>query len=207
MGRGIVVKPGPCREDGGLLVLAPLRVEAAALRRAVGATAESSSQAWGPPPPTRAVRALDGAADGPVAVAGFCGSLRDGVEPGDVVVASEVRGPTGIVSLPSAAAVSHSLRRTGLKVHVGPILSTDHVVRGAERARLATDGALAVDMESFWLVSGVQARRAAADPRTANAADVDRGARPDLEGAGDHMTTVVRWSATRPALGSGRPAC
>jgi 4-hydroxy-3-methylbut-2-enyl diphosphate reductase len=193
------------RGDGGLLVLAPLRVEAAALRRGVGSTGRVVVTGMGPAASERAVRALDGAADGPVAVVGFCGSLRDGVEPGDVVVASEVRGPTGVVSLPSAAAVSHSLRRTGLKVHVGPILSTDHVVRGAERTERATDGALAVDMESFWLVSGVHARRAVADLHTADAAGIDRGARPGVEDTGDHITAVVRVVSDSPGSGF-RPA-
>ena len=193
---------GRVRGDGRLLVLAPLRVEAAALRRAGGARRVIVT-GMGPAAAARAVRALEGAADGPVAVAGFCGSLRDGVEPGDVVVASEVRCPIGVVSLPSAAALSHSLRRTGLKVHVGPILSTDHVVRGSERARLATDGALAVDMESFWLVSGVHARRTAADLHAADAAGVGHGGRSGVEGAGDHRTAVVRVVSDSPGSGFG----
>ena len=193
---------GRARGDGRLLVLAPLRVEASALRRAGGARRVIVT-GMGPAAAAKAVRALDGAADGPVAVAGFCGSLRDGVEAGDVVVASEVRGPGGVVSLPSAAAVSHSLRRSGLTVHVGPILSTDHVVRGSERGRLATHGALAVDMESFWLVSGVHARRAAADLDAADAAGVGHGQRPGVEGAGDHRIAVVRVVSDSPRSGFG----
>jgi len=194
---------GRARDDGGLLVLAPLRVEASALRRSGGARRVVVTGMG--PHAAQAFRAPDGTADGPVAVAGFCGSLRDGVEPGSVVVASEVRGPTGLVSLPSAAAVSHSLRRAGLTVHVGPIISTDHVVRGPERTELARDGALAVDMESFWLVSGVQARHGAADQGAAEAT-VAAGGRPEgVPGADGHRTAVVRIVSDSPGSGF-RPA-
>jgi hypothetical protein len=46
------------------------------------------------------------------------------------------------------------LRRAGLRVHTGPIVSVPRIVVGAERARLAATGALAVDMESAWLARG-----------------------------------------------------
>ena len=69
---------GRVRGDGRLLVLAPLRMEASALRRAGGARRVIVT-GMGPAAASQAVRALDGAADGPVAVAGLCGSLRDGV--------------------------------------------------------------------------------------------------------------------------------
>jgi 4-hydroxy-3-methylbut-2-enyl diphosphate reductase len=48
--------------------------------------------------------------------------------------------------------VAAELRRRGLRVHVGPLVSTARLVRGsAERERLAQSGAIAVDMESAWL--------------------------------------------------------
>lgn len=212
----LAVMTGRARENGGLLVLAPLRVEASALRRAGGARHVVVTGMG--PAAAQAFRDRDHAADGPVAVAGFCGSLRDGVEPGDIVVANEVRGPTGVVTLPSAAAVSHSLRQAGLKVHVGSILSTDHVVRGSERTECAADDPLAVDMESFWLVSGVQARHDAAAARRAVGAVGAAGAAGDVgtagtAGAADHGgqstsiaragTAVVRVVSDSPGSGFG----
>ncbi|WP_186382373.1 4-hydroxy-3-methylbut-2-enyl diphosphate reductase [Amycolatopsis rhizosphaerae] len=46
------------------------------------------------------------------------------------------------------AGTAGALRRLGLTVHTGPIASSDTLVEGADRARLAVGGALAVDMES-----------------------------------------------------------
>ena len=46
----------------------------------------------------------------------------------------------------------------GLSPRVGPILSVDHVVRGAEREALRESGALAVDMESWWLAAAAEGR-------------------------------------------------
>jgi len=143
------------------LVLAPLPVEVAALRgsirgamliragagpRAAAATAER-------------VRRLPGRA---VAVAGFCGALDPDVRPGNVVVASEVirgGGDEPRVRCPSAPLLAAELRRLGLRVHVGPVVSTDRIVRGAERQRLRrSTGAIAVDMESAFLAAGAQGR-------------------------------------------------
>jgi 4-hydroxy-3-methylbut-2-enyl diphosphate reductase len=69
-------------------------------------------------------------------VAGVAGGLDPKVRPGDVVVAPD----------PSAPLLAGALRRLGLTVHVGPIHTSDHLVTGAGRERLA--GALAVDMET-----------------------------------------------------------
>ena len=51
------------------------------------------------------------------------------------------------------------LRRAGLRVHIGPIVSGPRIVFGPERERLAATGAVAVDMESAWLARGVPAAR------------------------------------------------
>jgi 4-hydroxy-3-methylbut-2-enyl diphosphate reductase len=139
-----------------LTVLAPLRVEAravtiqgsgaqvvrtgAGLRRAA-ATARSVHR--GPPP-------------GPVAVTGVAGALIDGLPAGAIVVADRVlddRGAEVPSSLASAPLVAAGLRRRGLDVTVGPIVSTSSLVKGSsERARLAATGAIAVDMETAALV-------------------------------------------------------
>jgi 4-hydroxy-3-methylbut-2-enyl diphosphate reductase len=69
------------------------------------------------------------------------------------VVATEVRGGAQTVPVPSAPLLAGALRRLGLSVHAGPVTSTPRVVeRSAHRDRLATGGALLVDMESAQLV-------------------------------------------------------
>ncbi|HLY82794.1 MAG TPA: 4-hydroxy-3-methylbut-2-enyl diphosphate reductase [Acidimicrobiales bacterium] len=141
---------------GRLLALAPLRIEA----RAVAAGAPSALVIRTGMGPSRAGRTADrlvaaGMTPAAVAVTGVCGALAEDLVPGDIVVASEVRGPGTTVTLPSAALVAAALRRAGLSVRVGPVVSTDHVVRGSERAALAATGAIAVDMESAALTAAV----------------------------------------------------
>jgi 4-hydroxy-3-methylbut-2-enyl diphosphate reductase len=127
-------------------ICAPLRVERAALRRASVAVVRSGMG------PRRSVRSAAGLAGAPVLVAGLGGGLDAAVRPGDVVVASEVRGPdTAPVPSPSAPLLAGALRRLGLNVHIGPIVSSARVVDGAARRELSGTGALAVDTESAWL--------------------------------------------------------
>jgi 4-hydroxy-3-methylbut-2-enyl diphosphate reductase len=88
---------------------------------------------------------------GPALVAGVAGSLSMDVRPGDVVVASEVRGADRDIAVPSAPLLAEAVRRLGLPVHVGPIVSSPTPVDGSARWTLAGTGALAVDMESAFL--------------------------------------------------------
>ena len=135
-----------------LLILAPLSIEARALRRAVRSAAVVKT-GMGPEAAARAGRRVVAlAGGGPVAVAGFCGGLQPEIRTGDVIVASEVRGPSGVVSLPSAPAVAEALRWAGLTVHVGPMVSSDRVAFGSRRAGAAAGGSIGVDMESYWLL-------------------------------------------------------
>jgi 4-hydroxy-3-methylbut-2-enyl diphosphate reductase LytB-like protein/phosphorylase superfamily protein len=122
------------------LVCTPLLVEQLALGHLPGTPVRRTGM--GPRP------ALP---DGPGLVAGVAGSLSVDVRPGDVVVASEVRGPGIPVPVPSAPMLAGALRRLGLRVHVGPIVSMTRPVDGAARRELAATGALAVDMESAFL--------------------------------------------------------
>jgi 4-hydroxy-3-methylbut-2-enyl diphosphate reductase len=88
-----------------------------------------------------------------VVVAGVAGGVDPSLRPGDVVVASEVRDSRGRTVLRGAAPLVAELRRMGLRVRTGPMVSHDRVVGGAEeRARLAATGAIAVDMESAEIV-------------------------------------------------------
>jgi 4-hydroxy-3-methylbut-2-en-1-yl diphosphate reductase len=91
------------------------------------------------------------AGTGPVAVLGVAGGLALQVQPGDVVVASEVRAGDVTIMCPAAPLLAGALRRAGLRTHVGPIVSSVGIVGGEERAALAATGALAVDMETAEL--------------------------------------------------------
>ncbi len=54
-------------------------------------------------------------------------------------MADEVRGPDrSTVRLPSAPVLAAALRAAGLTVHVGPVVSAEHVVTGAARAALGS---------------------------------------------------------------------
>ena len=141
----------------GLVVAAPLRFEALAVRRgAPGARIVRTGV--GRRRARRAAGRLGHVPGNVVAVTGFAGALSPDLEPGDVVVATEVRGADEPVECAAAELVASMLRRAGLRVHTGPIVSVPRLVVGEERARLAATGALAVDMESAWLARGCSGR-------------------------------------------------
>ncbi|MET7704680.1 4-hydroxy-3-methylbut-2-enyl diphosphate reductase [Micromonospora sp. NPDC005413] len=159
---------GPDGPDGTLY--APMRLEAAALRRGLSERpGQLTLRRTGIGPRRARAAATDRlTATGPVAVAGIGGGLASGLAPGDVVVASEVRadplipnGSQGVRRMPDAALLAAALRRRGLRVHVGPVVSTHRLVDGATRARLAATGALVADLESAWLLAGADDRPAA----------------------------------------------
>jgi 4-hydroxy-3-methylbut-2-en-1-yl diphosphate reductase len=141
-----------------LLLLVPLAVEAAAIRGAApGALVVRTGM--GRRRAEAAARKAAGLQADAVAVAGFCGALRDGLRPGDVVVATEVRSPDGAVVRCSAGPLVAALKALGIgNVHAGPIVSSESLVRGAGRDALAVDGALAADMESVWLAGAAAGR-------------------------------------------------
>jgi 4-hydroxy-3-methylbut-2-enyl diphosphate reductase len=121
-------------------VLTPLRTEWLALRDRLQE------------PPVRTGRATARVTDGPALVAGVAGALTDEARPGDVVVASEVRRGPEVLPSHAAPMVAGALRRAGLRVHLGPVVTTDRVVDDpATRGRLAASGAVAVDTESGLL--------------------------------------------------------
>ncbi len=140
-----------------LLVVTALRTEYAALAGQVpGALVERCGmgmkrvQAWVPRMAQLAPEA--------VVVAGVGGGVSPELRAGDVVVASEVRDDIGRTVLRAAAPLVAALRQEGLRVHIGPMVSTDHIVTGPERERLARTGALAVDMESSAVVRALPTR-------------------------------------------------
>jgi 4-hydroxy-3-methylbut-2-enyl diphosphate reductase len=129
------------------VIAAPLRVEWAALRRARTAVVCTGMG------PRRSLRSAARLGDAAVLVAGVAGGLAAHLRVGDLVVADEIRAPDGTVRpCPAAAGLADDLRRLGLVVHCGPIFSWPRMVDGKGRRRLAATGALAVEMESAWLV-------------------------------------------------------
>jgi 4-hydroxy-3-methylbut-2-en-1-yl diphosphate reductase len=128
-------------------VCTPLRAEWLALRGRITA------------PLVRTGRAAGEVREDPVLVAGVAGALVDGIAPGDVVVASEVRRGAETIPCHAAALVAGELRRLGMTVHLGPLVTTDRIVESVEERRaLAASGAIAVDTESALLAG--QAGRA-----------------------------------------------
>jgi 4-hydroxy-3-methylbut-2-en-1-yl diphosphate reductase len=141
-----------------ILILAPLRIEAHALRRGCR-SATVVRMGMGPEAAARAGERLPVLAGGhPVAVAGFGGGLRPEISTGDLVVAEEIRG-RGVprIPLPYAAGAAEALKAAGLTVHVGPVVSSERLAFGS-REQLGADGSLAVDMESYWLLEKLAAR-------------------------------------------------
>jgi 4-hydroxy-3-methylbut-2-enyl diphosphate reductase len=143
--------------SGSLLVLAPLRLEAAAVNgpdRHVLRVGMGRSRAR-----VAAARALAVDDTGAVAVAGVCAAVSPGLRPGDVVLATELhaegRAP---VPVPGSALLAAALRRRGLRAHVGPVFSADRILDTSQRRSLRPSGALAVDMESAWLADGADGR-------------------------------------------------
>jgi 4-hydroxy-3-methylbut-2-enyl diphosphate reductase len=149
-------------------VCTPTLLEARKLRRGLAGLALQVTGMG----PRRSSQALHGGPLDGLLVAGVAGGLAPSLQPGDVVVASEVRGPDGSRPCASAPMLAAQLRRAGLSVQIGPVVSVDHIVAGKERNRLGASGALAVDMESSWLAdqapqAALAVVRVVADPADA----------------------------------------
>ena len=140
-----------------IVVLAPLALEARAVR--TGAPwADVRRIGMGPRRAARSAQLSVANGNRPILIAGFCGALDPALEPGDIVLASELRGPTGTSPCDDPTILAGVLRRGGLRVHVGPIASSQRLVVGERRQALFRSGALAVDMESAWLVPATRRR-------------------------------------------------
>jgi 4-hydroxy-3-methylbut-2-enyl diphosphate reductase len=141
----------------GLAVLAPLSVEALALRWGLREARVIRTGA-GPARSQASALRLTGSPDSALAVAGVCGGVDPELQPGDVIVASELQGGMGTHKLTAPEALVDALRALGTAAHLGPIRSEDHIVRKAEREHLHESGAIAVDMESRWLAEAAGER-------------------------------------------------
>jgi 4-hydroxy-3-methylbut-2-enyl diphosphate reductase len=160
------LRPVPVvRPDTALCtLLAPMRMEAAALRRglpdSISELVRTRVTGIGPRRSRRAAVSPEVLASRSIAVVGIGTALSDRLRPGDVVVIDELRtdalteGPVPATRrLASAPLVAAALRRQGLTVHVGASISTDRLNDSA-RERLARTGVLIADCESAWLLGG-----------------------------------------------------
>lgn len=145
------------RAECRLLVAAPLWVEALLARSGLRG-ARVVRTGMGPRRSVRAAARLETTRANAMAVVGLCGSLDPRVRPGDLVVATELRGQGKPHELPWAEPLASILRARGRVCLLGPVVSTANVVRGARRQALGARGALAVDMESWWLAAGSRER-------------------------------------------------
>jgi 4-hydroxy-3-methylbut-2-enyl diphosphate reductase len=82
------------------------------------------------------------------------GGLAPQLTPGDIIIASELRSTESATSrdIPGSSLLSHEFRRARFSVHHGPLVTSPTYVASGERAELAASGALAVDMESSWVM-------------------------------------------------------
>jgi 4-hydroxy-3-methylbut-2-en-1-yl diphosphate reductase len=163
------VSPPP-PPDRRLLVCAPLRIEARAVRRGINGLAGGAGDAapavtvartgFGPRRSARSARDLARQPFGTLAVTGVGGALDSGLRPGEIVVATEVRSEGGgpVIGCPSAPLLAGELRRAGLAVRAGPVVTTPRLAHGAGRGRLAADGAVLADMETAPLMTAADGR-------------------------------------------------
>jgi 4-hydroxy-3-methylbut-2-en-1-yl diphosphate reductase len=133
--------------------LSALRLEALALR--LGAPgARVVTFGMGERAATAACARLSRSSAGPTVLFGCSGGLESSLRPGDIVVATEVAlvGTDETVALDGAEAYAGELAAHGLRVVAAPIVTSRRLVVGDEaRAKASAGGAVAVDMESWFL--------------------------------------------------------
>jgi 4-hydroxy-3-methylbut-2-enyl diphosphate reductase len=146
-----------------LLVVAPMRVEAALISSAAGG-ARVRKTGMGPDRAKAAAGELAAHAASAMLVLGFCGGLDASSVPGEVIVAEEVYAAAdeGHLEQRVRCDLAHQLlgRLTGrgMKVRVGSVVCVSRLALGERRAELHAGGAIAVDMESVWLAPGAGER-------------------------------------------------
>ena len=159
---------GPDEPGGRLLIAVPMHLEALLVRSSArGARVFRTGMG-----PARARAAAGVMLRDPadrVLVAGFCGGLDAESEPGEVIVAQEVRAdprPEAAAGAPGqqprrcagSEQLAVELSGRGLAVRHGPVVSVSRLALGEQRKALLDSGAIAVDMESLWLAEGVGGR-------------------------------------------------
>ncbi|MGH3492564.1 MAG: hypothetical protein ACRDQ1_04905 [Sciscionella sp.] len=137
-----------------LSVAVALRLEAAALRRGLGPGVVVRT-GMGPSAASGALRGILAGQPNAVCVAGLGGATTGRAAVGDLLVATAVHSERGGVAATGYDVLAAALRSAGYTVHCGPLWTSTHVVRQAERRSLADRGMLAVDMESFPIAAAV----------------------------------------------------
>ena len=191
-----------------LLICAPMRIEARAIRRGLRSSASSAETlrtgsvpevlrtGWGTTRAAHAAKNMSHRPFGPVVVMGVGAGLTDDLRPGDLVVGTDV----GAVSCGSAPLLAAELRRAGLPARPGPITTVDHLVRRSERASLAAAGYLLADMESGPLAAAAGERpvavvRAVSDTPDRPLAGIVSGGLAALRSLRAAAPVVQRWGA------------
>jgi 4-hydroxy-3-methylbut-2-enyl diphosphate reductase len=152
----------------GLLVCSPLRFEARAVRRGLGGAVGSGLAergagqvrvtGYGPARSRRRAAALAGEEFGALVVAGVGGGLTDDLTPGDLVVGTEVSDGSTTITCPAAPLLAGELRRAGLPVRTGPVITVARLAGGPSRTELAAGGAIVADLESAYLAAAARGR-------------------------------------------------
>ena len=182
----------PTTGTPGLLVFAPLRLEANAVRR--GLTRSTSHVVRTGMGAARSEKALTGESNlgsfGAMVVMGTAAGLTDDLSPGDLVVATEVSDGETTVALPGADLLAAELRRAGLSARAGRLITVPKLVKSADRLRLATGGYLAADMETAALLGAADGR-----PVAVIRAVSDTGFGPGMVGGGIAALRALRKAA------------
>ncbi|WP_436776201.1 phosphorylase family protein, partial [Yinghuangia sp. YIM S09857] len=131
------------------LLVAPLRIERRALVRGGAPAVVRSGMGE-----AKSLAYAERLAAAPAALVAGMGAGMHGLRPGDIVVATEVRGPDGEVRpCPWADELVKALRPLPVPVYAGPVATVRKLVRPAERGPLAEAGVVAADMESSFLLA------------------------------------------------------
>jgi hypothetical protein len=137
-----------------LVVVAPLRIEALAVRAGLpGIKVRRSGMGR---------RQVDfGDADA-VGIAGLCGAVDPSLRAGDIVLGTELRSEDGTtVACPNSALLAEPLRRMGLTTMSGTVYTASKILGREERLALRDKGVIAVDMESAWIAEEARNRSVA----------------------------------------------
>jgi 4-hydroxy-3-methylbut-2-enyl diphosphate reductase len=146
-----------------LLLAAPMGIEARLVRWGAR-EAHVHRTGMGPRNATAAAQRLREMPGEAMLVIGFCGALERHLQPGEIVVADRVYAADdeghahASVTCPGAGQLADALSRSGLSVHVAPVVCVGRLALGERREQLRQRGAAAVDMESVWLAPGAQER-------------------------------------------------
>lgn len=147
-----------------LLVIAPLSVEAVAIR-SVRPSFRVCTTGMGPARARAMVGKLSADPASALTVLGFGGGLASDSRLCDIVIADRVieldqhGAPCGDpIACHGASALAQLLSEAGLRVQVGLVASVREIITGDARQRMLEAGAVAVEMESAWVAQAAAGR-------------------------------------------------